>query len=150
LSATAAAGETHFFATLPNLAEEQYPSTTEAKLAGRNIPSQATPRCWLYQRQPSAGTDNSEYSGTRNIPRYSVNGISRVWAYNPELWDDYIAAYEDAIRETSTKHAPWFIIPANNKWFRNLAVAKIVVETLESLGMQFPEPTVNPNHGAEL
>jgi PPK2 family polyphosphate:nucleotide phosphotransferase len=60
-----------------------------------------------------------------------------------ELWDDYISAYEEAIRKTSTKHAPWFIIPANNKWFRNLAVARIVVETLESLGMKFPEPTVN-------
>src|SRR5271157_6111187 len=60
-----------------------------------------------------------------------------------ELWGDYISAYEDAISKTSTKHAPWFIIPANNKWFRNLAIAKIVVETLESLGMKFPEPTVN-------
>jgi PPK2 family polyphosphate:nucleotide phosphotransferase len=60
-----------------------------------------------------------------------------------ELWDDYITAYEEAIRKTSTKHAPWFIIPANNKWFRNLAVARIVAEQLESLGMKFPEPTVN-------
>jgi PPK2 family polyphosphate:nucleotide phosphotransferase len=60
-----------------------------------------------------------------------------------ELWDDYISAYEEAIRKTSRKHAPWFIIPANNKWFRNLAVARIVTETLESLGMKFPEPTVN-------
>jgi len=60
-----------------------------------------------------------------------------------ELWDDYISAYEEAIRKTSMKHAPWFIIPANNKWFRNLAVARIVAETLESLGMKFPEPTVN-------
>ncbi len=60
-----------------------------------------------------------------------------------ELWDDYITAYEDAILKTSTKHAPWFIIPANNKWFRNLAVARIVDETLESLGMKFPEPTVD-------
>jgi hypothetical protein len=60
-----------------------------------------------------------------------------------ELWDDYISAYEEAIRKTSMKHAPWFIIPANNKWFRNLAVASIVAETLESLGMKFPEPTVN-------
>jgi len=48
-----------------------------------------------------------------------------------------------SIRRTSTKHALWFIIPANNKWFRNLAVARIVAETLESLGMKFPEPTVN-------
>ena len=55
----------------------------------------------------------------------------------------YISAYEEAIRKTSMKHAPWFIIPANNKWFRNLAVASIVAETLESLGMKFPEPTVN-------
>jgi|HubBroStandDraft_2_1064218.scaffolds.fasta_scaffold194809_1 PPK2 family polyphosphate:nucleotide phosphotransferase len=60
-----------------------------------------------------------------------------------DLWDDYISAYEEAIRKTSMKHAPWFIIPANNKWFRNLAVARIVAETLESLGMKFPEPTVN-------
>ena len=60
-----------------------------------------------------------------------------------DLWDDYISAYEEAIRKTSMKHAPWFIIPANNKWFRNLAVARIVAETLESLGMKFPEPTLN-------
>ena len=60
-----------------------------------------------------------------------------------ELWGDYISAYEDVFSKTSTKHAPWFIIPANNKWFRNLAVARIVAETLESLGMKFPEPTVN-------
>ena len=73
-----------------------------------------------------------------------------------ELWDDYISAYEEAIRKTSTKHAPWFIIPSNNKWFRNLVVAGIVAETLESLGLAFPEPTVNINeiarkyHHAEL
>jgi hypothetical protein len=59
------------------------------------------------------------------------------------LWDDYITAYEEAIGKTSTKHAPWFIIPADNKWFCNLAVARIVAETLESLGMKFPVPTVN-------
>lgn len=60
-----------------------------------------------------------------------------------ELWDDYTKAYEDALRETSTKHAPWYVIPANHKWFRNLAVSRIVVETLESLEMKFPEPSVN-------
>jgi PPK2 family polyphosphate:nucleotide phosphotransferase len=60
-----------------------------------------------------------------------------------ELWPQYNEAYEDALRKTSTKHAPWYIIPANHKWFRNLAVSKIVVETLESLNMKFPEPTVD-------
>ncbi len=60
-----------------------------------------------------------------------------------ELWPQYTQAYEDALRKTSTKHAPWYVIPANHKWFRNLAVSKIVVETLESLNMKFPEPTVD-------
>jgi hypothetical protein len=50
---------------------------------------------------------------------------------------------EEALSKMSHKHAPWFIIPSNHKWFRNPAVATIVVETLESLGMEFPEPTVN-------
>ncbi len=60
-----------------------------------------------------------------------------------ELWPQYTAAYEDALSRTSTKHAPWYVIPADHKWFRNLAVSKIVVETLESLDMKFPAPTVD-------
>ncbi len=60
-----------------------------------------------------------------------------------ECWDDYVAAYEEALSRCSTKHAPWFIIPANHKWFRNLAIARIVVEHLESLKMQYPKPTVD-------
>ena len=59
-----------------------------------------------------------------------------------EYWDDYSRAFEDALSMCSTKHAPWFVIPANHKWFRNLAVSQIVVETLESLHMEFPQPTV--------
>ena len=60
-----------------------------------------------------------------------------------EFWNRYTKAYEDALGETSTKHAPWFVIPANHKWFRNLAVSRIVAETLESLGMSFPAPSVD-------
>ena len=59
-----------------------------------------------------------------------------------EHWDDYTKAYEEALSKTSTKHAPWYVIPANDKTFRNLAVSRIVIETLESLDMKFPEPTV--------
>lgn len=59
-------------------------------------------------------------------------------------WDDYMAAYEDAIRECSTKDAPWYVIPADKKWFRNLAVARVIVETLERLDMKLPAPTVDP------
>ena len=59
------------------------------------------------------------------------------------LWDDYIEAFEDAISATSTKEAPWYVIPSNHKWFRNLAVSQIMADTMESLSMAFPEPSVD-------
>lgn len=60
-----------------------------------------------------------------------------------KFWDDYTAAYEDVLAKCSTDHAPWFVIPANKKWFRNLAVSHIVAETLESMDMKFPPPTID-------
>jgi len=60
-----------------------------------------------------------------------------------EYWDEYQKAYEEAISKCSTSYAPWYIIPSNHKWFRNLAVSQIIVDTLESLNMKLPEPTVN-------
>ncbi|CAN5823482.1 polyphosphate kinase 2 family protein [soil metagenome] len=53
-------------------------------------------------------------------------------------WDDYMAAFEDALRETSTPDAPWYIIPADRKWFRNLAVARILADTIEELKPDYP------------
>ncbi|MEA3276420.1 MAG: polyphosphate kinase 2 family protein [Pseudomonadota bacterium] len=58
-------------------------------------------------------------------------------------WDDYTGAFEDVLSKCSTEYAPWFIIPSNHKWFRNLAISRIVTETLDSLNMKFPEPTVD-------
>ena len=58
-------------------------------------------------------------------------------------WDDYIAAFEDAIAATTAKSAPWFVIPANHKWFRNLAVSQIIADTMEDLHMAYPKPTVD-------
>jgi len=57
-----------------------------------------------------------------------------------EYWKEYTRAFEDVFEKTSTLHAPWYIIPSNHKWFRNLAISKIVAETLEDLGMQLPKP----------
>jgi PPK2 family polyphosphate:nucleotide phosphotransferase len=54
-------------------------------------------------------------------------------------WDDYQQAYADAISETSTDDAPWYVIPADHKWFRDLIVARIVVHTLDGLGLAYPE-----------
>ena len=60
-----------------------------------------------------------------------------------EYWDEYQKAFEDAISKCSTQYAPWYIIPANRKWFRNLAVAQILAHTFESFNMKFPPPTVD-------
>jgi PPK2 family polyphosphate:nucleotide phosphotransferase len=55
-------------------------------------------------------------------------------------WDEYVAAYEEALERCSTAHAPWYVIPANRKWFRNLAVAEILGDTIEALKPAYPEP----------
>jgi PPK2 family polyphosphate:nucleotide phosphotransferase len=59
-------------------------------------------------------------------------------------WDAYTEAYEDALRETSTAWAPWYVVPADHNWSRNLAVAEILAATLERLDPKLPEPTVEP------
>jgi PPK2 family polyphosphate:nucleotide phosphotransferase len=60
-----------------------------------------------------------------------------------ELWSEYMAAYEDAMALTSTKHAPWYVIPANHKWFRNLAVSQIVADTMDEMGLKLPPTRVD-------
>ncbi len=56
-----------------------------------------------------------------------------------KLWPDYIRAYEDALAKTSTDYAPWYVIPANRKWYRNLLISQIIIDKLESLEMRYPE-----------
>jgi len=55
------------------------------------------------------------------------------------LWASYMAAYEDTIRATAAPHAPWYVVPSDNKWFARLVVASAIVETLESLDLKFPD-----------
>jgi polyphosphate kinase 2 (PPK2 family) len=55
-------------------------------------------------------------------------------------WDDYIEAYEDVLSRCSTDDSPWYVIPANRKWFRNLAVANILGERLQKLEPRYPDP----------
>jgi PPK2 family polyphosphate:nucleotide phosphotransferase len=61
-----------------------------------------------------------------------------------EYWDQYYSAYEDAIERCGTKEAPWYVIPSDHKWFRNFAVAEIVVRTMESFRMKYPKRTEEP------
>jgi PPK2 family polyphosphate:nucleotide phosphotransferase len=60
-----------------------------------------------------------------------------------EFWGDYTRAFEDVLTKTSTEHAPWFVIPSNHKWFRDLAISQIIVRQMEDMDMQLPKPTVN-------
>jgi PPK2 family polyphosphate:nucleotide phosphotransferase len=71
------------------------------------------------------------------------------WKFNPadlgerERWDDYMQAFEDVFEKCSTKVAPWYIVPANKKWYRNVVISETIIKTLESLEMKFPEPAVD-------
>jgi PPK2 family polyphosphate:nucleotide phosphotransferase len=75
-----------------------------------------------------------------------IRDPQRNWKLSPDdfserkRWDDYMRAYEDALTRCSTKVTPWYIIPSNHKWVRNLAISSILVETLEDLNLKFPQP----------
>jgi len=60
-----------------------------------------------------------------------------------ELWPKYIAAYEDAMELTSTKRAPWYVIPANHNWFRDLAISEIICDTMDEMGLKLPPTRVD-------
>jgi PPK2 family polyphosphate:nucleotide phosphotransferase len=71
------------------------------------------------------------------------------WKFNPRdlearrRWDRFIAAYDEALTATSTDFAPWYVVPADRKWVRNVAIAELLVETLRRLDPQFPEVQVD-------
>ena len=79
--------------------------------------------------------------------RKRLDDPAKHWKFNPgdleerKLWDDYMRAFEVAIEQTSTAEAPWFVVPSEKRWFRDLVVARIVLEVLEALDPQFPAPT---------
>ena len=75
--------------------------------------------------------------------KFSLNDV-----HERQHWKDYMRANEDAIRETATKEAPWFVVPADRKWFTRMVVAAAVVEALEELDLHFPKVTTG--QGAEL
>ncbi len=69
--------------------------------------------------------------------------FSSADAKERQHWDSYMEAYEDLIRHTSTEHAPWYVVPANNKWFSRLVVADAVIDALETLDLHFPKLDTN-------
>jgi PPK2 family polyphosphate:nucleotide phosphotransferase len=74
----------------------------------------------------------------------------KYWKLSPadfeerRFWPKYIEAYDDILSHTSHKHAPWFVIPSDHKWYRNVAISKILVEAMHGLNLKYPPPTFNP------
>ena len=79
----------------------------------------------------------------------------KQWKFNPndikerQYWDNYMQAYQDVIDKTSKKNAPWYVIPANRNWYRDLVISRIIVEQLEKLNMAYPQPVENISEFAE-
>jgi PPK2 family polyphosphate:nucleotide phosphotransferase len=78
-----------------------------------------------------------------------IEDKTKNWKFSPadmkerEYWDQYIDAYQDMLRKCSKRSAPWYVIPANRKWFRNLAVSQVLCEELESMSLKYPKPTAD-------
>lgn len=78
--------------------------------------------------------------------RERLSNPEKVWKFDPSdlkerhYWDAYVDAYEDVFRHTATKHAPWHIVPANERWFRDYLVLRLIVSSLEKLDLSYPEP----------
>ncbi|HCA56470.1 MAG TPA: hypothetical protein DEP46_00650, partial [Blastocatellia bacterium] len=76
-----------------------------------------------------------------------INEPEKNWKFSAAdikergFWYDYMNAYEDAMENTSTDHAPWYVIPADKKWFTRLAVSEIIVKKLESMNLHYPKVT---------
>jgi PPK2 family polyphosphate:nucleotide phosphotransferase len=60
-----------------------------------------------------------------------------------KLWDDYQRAYEDVLFKTSTERAPWYVVPANSKWYRNYVIGSVIVDAMERLDLKYPEPDLS-------
>ena len=74
---------------------------------------------------------------------------TKNWKFSPsdlkerKRWDAYMEAYQDALKKCSTEHAPWYVVPADHKWFRNWVVSDTIIRTLEALDLQYPPPMKN-------
>jgi PPK2 family polyphosphate:nucleotide phosphotransferase len=78
-----------------------------------------------------------------------IDDPKKRWKFNPSdleeraWWDDYMEAYEIALRRCSTPWAPWYVVPANRNWYRNAIVARILCQTLDGLGLKYPKPALD-------
>ncbi|GAA3412505.1 PPK2 family polyphosphate kinase [Paenibacillus hodogayensis] len=81
--------------------------------------------------------------------RERLNDPEKLWKFDPSdleerrYWDQYAAAYEEVFRRTSVKHSPWYVVPANNRWFRDYLVLRIILRSMEKLDLAYPKPAID-------
>lgn len=91
---------------------------------------------------------SKQYQKERLLHR--LDKADKHWKFNPDdlkeraRWNEYMRAYEVAIGRCSTEHAPWYVVPAERRWFRNYLIAQVLVDTLESMDLKYPTPTFDP------
>ncbi|HEV2578672.1 MAG TPA: polyphosphate kinase 2 family protein [Acidobacteriaceae bacterium] len=79
-----------------------------------------------------------------------IDEKKKHWKFSPAdfeerpFWPDYMRAYEDILRNTSKKHAPWFVVPSDHKAYRNVVISSVLVEAMERMKLKYPEPTFDP------
>ena len=76
----------------------------------------------------------------RRGPRRGAGAQARARGDDRERWDDYFFAYADAIERCNTEVAPWYVVPADRKWYRNWAITNLLIEQLEEMALRWPEP----------
>jgi PPK2 family polyphosphate:nucleotide phosphotransferase len=78
-----------------------------------------------------------------------VDDPTKRWKFNPgdleerKHWDDYMRVYEDALTATSTEDAPWYVVPSNKRWYRNLVISSVVADTLKAMKLEYPTPSAD-------
>lgn len=122
-------------------------------LVSREVAEQRYPLINCFEEQLSHGSTQvvklflhiSKQEQLRRLLERANNPAKR-WKFDPAdlddraRWNDYLAAYERTLRRTATDRCPWFVIPADRKWYRNWAVASLLLQTLERMDPQFPDP----------
>ena len=132
-------------------------------LVGQKLPpSLVTPRVWMDRYQDINAFErylsrngtvirkfflhlSKEEQRQRLLER--LDAPAKNWKFQAgdlderDCWDDYRRAYEQMLSRTSTRHAPWFVVPADHKWFTRIVIAELVAEALDSLGLAFPKPS---------
>jgi PPK2 family polyphosphate:nucleotide phosphotransferase len=92
---------------------------------------------------------SKDYQRERLLKR--LQDPSKHWKFDPsdlverQHWDQYQRAYEEALSRCSTKQCPWYVVPAEKRWFRDRLITQVLVETLESMDLKYPNPTIDPN-----